>query len=64
MRRLTLTGWPAPTPLEVEECLEFVKARKHDFNVKTRKFPLDKANETWDMLKDQKSVEKPVIFFE
>lgn len=49
VRRLSVRGWPAGSPKDAEDCLEFVRAK----NIKclVERFPLHKAQEAFEHCK-------------
>lgn len=62
MKRLSIVGFPSPTPLQVEECLRFVKM--HDVRIDTRKFSLKECNKAWECAMKPDEMRKPVIIMD
>lgn len=59
MRRLAICGQPAPTPIEVEQCLRFCQMA--DIRVKVNKMPLKECNKAWECAMRPDEMKKPVL---
>lgn len=49
MKRLSIRGWPAGSPKDVEDCLAFVRAK--NITCLVERFPLREAQEAFDRCK-------------